>query len=320
MSTSDVVNELTLAEAAAWLSQLQEADRSAAIDAAFNEWLAARPAHAKAFTRVSDVWGLIPRAAKLAPAPVVVRDHRPRRHLGQWLAASTCAVLLIALASALWTQFPAKQVYQTAVGGRQVVVLNDNTHITLNTNTRLIVSYRRSERRVQLERGEALFDVIRNPARPFIVQAGNAETVDLGTRFDVRDGGGHVAVTLLEGKVRIIARPGNAGRPLPEAVLVPGERLTIYSDGAGVLDRPNLAQALAWRHGQVYFDDSTLADAVAELSRYGGTPIRIADPAIASLHVSGVFRTRDSAEFASAVANLHHLQATHDDGAIVLTR
>lgn len=88
-------------------------------------------------------------------------------------------------------------------------------------------------------------------------------------------------------------------------MLIPGERLTLRVDGTHVLDRPNLEQGTAWQHGQVYFDDATLADAVAELNRYGGPSIRIADPALGGLRVSGVFSVRDPAQFASAVAALH---------------
>ncbi|WP_414706922.1 FecR/PupR family sigma factor regulator, partial [Rudaea sp.] len=51
-NTSDVINELTLAEASAWLTRLQESERTPATEAAFKEWLGASPAHARAFTRV----------------------------------------------------------------------------------------------------------------------------------------------------------------------------------------------------------------------------------------------------------------------------
>ncbi|HEX7917627.1 FecR domain-containing protein, partial [Rudaea sp.] len=72
--------------------------------------------------------------------------------------------------------------------------------------------------------------------------------------------------------------------------------------------------------GQAYFDDTTLADAVAELNRYGNAGIRFADPSLATLRVSGVFSTRDPGQFAAAVASLHQLRAVHDGASIVLTR
>lgn len=319
--TSEVIDELTLAEASAWLTRLQDSGRTAAAEAAFKEWLAASPAHARAFTRANDVWELIPGAMATAayrPRTADRRHARPRRT--PWLVAAACAALLLVTAGVVRVLLPANQTYQTAAGAQKTVVLADHTRITLNTDTRLVVEYRKGERRVQLERGEALFHVTENPQRPFIVQTGDAQIVDLGTVFDVRHDSRRVAVTLLEGKVWVGARNAPPGQSAPSVVLTLGERLTIAANGTHTLDRPNLEEAVAWQHGQVYFDDTTLADAVAELDRYGGVRIRIADPALSNLRVSGVFSVRDPAQFASAVASLHDLHAARSGRVIVLKR
>lgn len=318
-NTSDMIDELTLAEASAWLTRLQETARTPAVEAAFKEWLAGSPAHARAFTRVNDVWELLPGAvAPVMHSPRMARVHRRRARTRRtpWLVASTCAaaVLVLVAVGVVRMLLPMEQTYQTAAGEQRTVVLADHTRVTLNTDTRIAVAYRQGERRVVLERGEALFHVVKNPQRPFIVQTGDAQVVDLGTVFDVRHYSPSVAVTLVEGSVWV------GTRTIPSTVLTPGERLTIQANGTRAFDRPNMQQALAWRQGQAYFDNTTLADAVAELNRYGDTPIRIGDPALAMLRVSGVFSVRDPAEFASAVASLHDIHVAHERGAIVLER
>jgi transmembrane sensor len=320
--TSEVIDELTLAEASAWLTRLQDSGRTPSAEAAFKEWLSASPAHARAFTRVNDVWELIPGAAAPMPVARAARHHRARVKHAPWLTAAACvAALLLVTAGVVRIFLPLEQqhVYQTAIGAQRTVVLDDNTRITLNTDTRMAVEYRQGERRVVLERGEALFHVTENPRRPFIVQTGDAQIVDLGTVFDVRHDSRRVAVTLLEGKVWVGTRAA-PGQSTPATVLVPGERLTIAADGARVLDRPNLQEATAWRYGQIYFNDTTLSEAVAEINRYGGGHVYIEDPALAKLRVSGVFSVRDPAQFASAVASLHDLHATRKNGVIVLDR
>jgi len=320
--TSEVINELTLAEASAWLTRLQDSARTPATEAAFKAWLAAKPAHARAFTRVNDVWELLPGAvAPVHHRPHAARHHRVRARRAPWLAVAACAALVLLVAAGFVRMLlPVDQTYQTAAGAQQTVVLADHTRITLNTDTRITVEYRKNERRVLLERGEALFHVTENPQRPFVVQTGDAQVVDLGTVFDVRHYSPTIAVTLLEGKVWVGARTAPPGQSTPSTVLVPGERLTIHADGQRVLDRPNLEEAMAWQRGQVYFDDTTLAEAVAELDRYGGVRIRIADPTLATLRVSGVFSVHDPAQFASAVAALHDLHVARKGKAIVLKR
>ncbi|MFT3792676.1 MAG: FecR domain-containing protein [Rudaea sp.] len=322
-TSTEVINELTLAEASAWLTRLQEFERTAATEAAFKEWLGTSPAHARAFTRVNDVWELIAgAAAEPAHRPHSVhRDRRGTRRRKAWIAASACAALLLAAVGiGIVCLLPEDRAYQTVVGAQQTVVLDDTTRVTLNTDTRLVVAYRKNERRILLERGEALFEVAKNPQRPFVVQTGGEQVVALGTTFDVRRDPTLLAVTLFEGKVQVAAQTASSDHLEPLAVLAPGERLTIRPDGAHALDRPKIEAALAWQRGQAYFDDATLADAVAELNRYGGTRIRFADSSLATLRVSGVFSTRDPGQFASAVASLHQLRAVRDGASIVLTR
>ncbi len=50
---------------------------------------------------------------------------------------------------------------------------------------------------------------------------------------------------------------------------------------------------LSWRTGFLVFRDTTLGEAVAEFNRYNTTKIAIDDPAVASIHVGGSFRSNN---------------------------
>jgi transmembrane sensor len=256
--------------------------------------------------------------------PQISRAQRARARLAPWGFATAIAALLLVVVGIVRTQLPAghayQTAYQTAIGEQRTVVLADDTRVTLNTATRIVVEYRESERHVLLERGEALFHVAHNSKRPFIVRTGDEQIVDLGTVFDVRHSSQPIVVTLLEGMVWVGNQAASPGQPAPTTVLVPGQRLTIYGDGARLLDRPDTQEAVAWQHGQVSFNDTSLAEAVAELNRYSDVHIRIDDPMLAALRVSGVFAVRNPAQFASAVASLHNLRVMHEGSAIVLKR
>ncbi len=305
------IPEVVSAEAAAWVVRLQGEGRTAATEAAFKVW-AQTPAHAAAFSRATEIWELVPGAAGRTPQ----RAREPRTVARLAALAAVVAVLLAGGRLALgW-----RPTYATTIGEQRVVVLSDGSRVALNTDSRLIVDYSGPVRRVRLERGEALFDVAKNARRPFIVQAGDEAVRAIGTSFSVRRQGDRVSVTLVRGRVEVSQKAEAQARPVPVAVLEPGQRLTVTRKDGIQLDRPRIETAIAWRQGKIIFEDTALADAVAEVNRYGAAQVIVGDPALAGLRVSGVFQTQQPAEFAEAIAALHHLRIERTDDALVLKR
>jgi transmembrane sensor len=309
----DVSDEMLIADAAAWIARLQRGDRTRATEAAFHEWLS-DPAHAQAFARVADVWEIIPGAAQSLEGRTHSGGVRPVR-----IALAAAAVLAVIALGAMY--LTRTQGYHTAIGQQQVLTLADETRVALNTNSRLTVDYSSKERRITLDRGEALFEVAQNADRAFIVQAGDTEVRALGTKFDVRRSDGRVIVVLLEGKVEVTNKPPVLAKPVRVATLSPGQRLTLGTDdGVTAVDRPNVEAATAWRRGEVMFEDATLSEAVAEMNRYARVHVTLADPELESLRVSGVFGSQGAEEFAASMAALHHLQIERQGNALILTK
>lgn len=316
----DIVGDITVAEAAAWLARLQGPMRSPTVEDAFKAWLAESDANARAYARVADTWEIIPAAARsnAACSNSPVSSRHPRRYV-LTAAAASIAIMLV-LAGVVWFQLR-NPVYQTSIGEIKSVTLSDGTRVTLNADTRLRVLYRQHERRVRLERGEAVFDDIENLQRPFVVQSAGYQVRALGTIFDVYRAPKRLDVTLIKGRVDISRNAPAAGKTafIPR-VLSPGERLVIRADGHTTLDHPSLEVIGAWQRGQAVFNDVPLVDAVAQINRYGGTPIRIADPALGQVRVSGVFPIRDPEEFARAISSLRHLRTVRSPKSIVIMR
>lgn len=301
------------AEAAAWLARLQGDARTPAREAAFQDWLRADPAHQSAFERATDIWADLPGAALLldeppvrAPKPTPLPVAGPRRRLPlHQLALAASLLIAIGIGSFLWLSRPSA--YSTAIGEQKVATLEDGSRIALNTDSSVEVRYDPAQRLVELEHGEAMFEVAHNTARPFIVRAGDKQVRAVGTSFVVRREGKEVTVTLLQGKVVVTdIRP--AVRRIAPTYLNPGERLRAQPEGAVRVDAQPAEIATAWRRGQAMFSDTPLADAVTELNRYGGPRLVVDDPRLAALRVSGVFATNDTGEFARAVAALHGLR------------
>lgn len=311
-------------EAAAWIARLGQADRTPAVDAALNEWLAQHPEHRKNFETGSEIWeqaSRIPltRLANLGP-PREVR--RPR--LVFRLALAGCLLAGVLAIFALVYQRSNK--IATGIGQQLATVLEDGTRVTLNTNSRLTVQFDERTRRVILESGEALFEVAQNKARPFVVRAGGREVIALGTQFVVRHDAGqaYTAVTLVEGKVSIV--PVDAASlpleidPSLATILEPGERITFDQGRKAEVDRPPLEKVISWKRGQIAFERTPLAQAIAEVNRYSTRRIELADRGLSDLPVSGLFRTGDQENFVLALTSMYPIRAEERGDAIVISR
>jgi transmembrane sensor len=302
------------AEASAWLARLQGPNRSESSEAAFRTWLKSDPAHEEAFERANDIWEMLPGLALQSDhAASTVRGSR--RGV---LAMAASAATLLALGGGSYALLIRPPVHETRVGEQQVVMLDDGTRVSLNTDSKLVILYSKDERRVRLDRGEAMFEVAKNRARPFIVDTDREHVRAIGTTFIVRRDAGRTAVTLLEGKVQVTGPAAVKGASI--ATLSPGDRVMVTPSAGAALDRPSVEAISAWRRGEVVFEDSSLLQVAEELNRYSDNHLVVADPSLASLRISGVFSTKDLAEVARAIAELHGLHIDRDGRDLRFTR
>ncbi|MDY6949117.1 MAG: FecR family protein [Pseudomonadota bacterium] len=303
------------AEAAVWATRLHGSGRTRALEAGLRKWLAADPAHARAFELATEAWemgGGLP--ARTDPRSAGDSLERPSRRWGaarSWaLAASAC---LAVVAVVFYVKNPPAIV--TSVGEQRMLTLADGTRIFVNSDSRLVVRVDARQRHVRLESGEAMFDVAKDPKRPFSVVSAGQEVVALGTSFMVRRDVHRLSVTLMEGAVTVA--PVDTFSP-ERTVLTPGQRLTVEGSSPPMLDTPPLDQVMAWRRGEVVLDNAKLQDAIDEMNRYSTVKLRIADPEVADIRISGVFRSGDSVPFARGVSATYGLAVTYSPDEILI--
>ncbi len=313
------------AEAAVWVARLHGPGRSSRVERECVAWQGRSAAHRLAFERCTDTWQdvalvtLRTFAAASAAAPGVAAK-RPA-----WLSQRmrwASAVTGFALTGAVLVLQPWLDVerFSTGVGEQRVVMLSDGSRMSLNTGTRVHVEFSSAQRTVGVDGGEVLFEVANDAHRPFVVRAGDAEVLALGTIFAVRlsgrtaDAGDSLALTLVEGSVSVRATAGTSHglASSPPVLLTPGDRVmltrTARAELVPVSDRPRIDQVLAWKREEAVFDDIPLVDAVAEMNRYSRRPVVLAEPVGSrGLRLSGLFNTGNSVGFARAVAALHGL-------------
>jgi transmembrane sensor len=330
------------AEAAVWVARLHGPGRSKQMERECLAWQARSAAHREAFERCTETWQDVPRVtlasayetASGQAASGSARNPWRNGSLG-WAFAFTVMAVVGVVALQQWRE---AGTYGTGVGEQQLVVLDDGSRVSLNTDTRVRVALGPDRRTVSVLTGEALFEVAKDARRPFVVRVGGSEVEALGTVFAVRfsaDGSSNdeaLAVTLIEGSVSVgPASTWSTAGPAParRIVMLPGERLRLAKAAAGTsteasprVDRPNVQQAVAWKRNEVVFDDVSVEEAVAEMNRYSRTPVvLLLHPAgLTNLRVSGLFRTGDNAGFARAVAALHGLKVRERAGRLELAK
>jgi transmembrane sensor len=236
----------------------------------------------------------------------------PRVRAWQALAAGVVAALLLFV---LWQiNGPRGELYETGVGDRRVLTLADGSIVNLDARSRLRVSLQKDVRSIDLEAGQASFEVTKDPTRPFRVRAGEHTVIALGTEFNVEIVRTTLRVTLLEGRVAVVEDSGAGdseahGERPPDIELTPGQQL--IADGQHkpqVRSDVDLGQATAWQNGKLFFNDEPLADAAERMNRYAPVQIDV-DPAIDRIGISGVFKAGDTDSFMDAVTTYFPVQA-----------
>jgi transmembrane sensor len=313
-----VPSEEVRAEAAAWVAQLHDEQRSPHLEARVHAWLGESEDHRRAFNRMTHVWersGLIQMRAQ-GDVSTTRTEPRPRVTTR---AVTLAATLVVAGIVAVY--FWRDNAVVTGVGQQQVRLLQDGTRVVLNTDTRIEVNYDERARRVRFIRGEAWFDVSKRPTWPFIVSVNGQEIRALGTSFIVRhDDAQGLSVTLVEGRISVAPTARNdEASPQAQQILAPGQRLVISRNHAPTVDRPELTRITAWERGRVEFEEAPLGDAAKEMNRYSKTHVAIADAEVAQLRIGGVFRAGDSDEFVRIVTAAFGLRAERSGDTIVLS-
>lgn len=305
MMSSDRIDEA----AAAWFARLLAPDCAESEREAFEQWCASNPSHADAFAAVAEVHAtaaLLRDDERMLTAARGARHTRHAHGRRRWaarfagLAAAAVLALAVVAGGALWIRHGGSETslrYVTAVGELREVRLADGTRLQLDTATEIAVHYGDAARELTLMQGRLRIDVAED-ARPFSLRSGRGIVRDIGTRFQVARYGGDVAVTLFSGAVSVAL----AGTESETRTLAPGEELRFGEHGSlGQPARVDLDAASGWTQGTLAFRDRSLGDLLDEMNRYSDTKIRIADPALSSLRVSGVFRAGDQTSLLQAL-------------------
>lgn len=326
-TTGDPNEQHAVQGAAHWLATLSDESCTDAERQQFSEWLRGSTRNVEEFLRLStlarslgkrELWPeqTIEQLVEEVRANSNVTTLEPRgatvtegdqRRLRPWLMAAAVACLLVGGAIVLRTApltGVASQEYQTALGEQRPITLEDGSVVELNTRSRLRTQFSRSLRALDLVEGEAIFRVVKDANRPFVVRTGETDIVAVGTAFNVNASEARTIVTVLEGRVRVNNRAGAAGAASsaagkPEQIeLAVGEQLIVAPAQPTVrVAVRDTEKITSWTERRLIFENTPIEAAAAEFARYSARRIRIEDAEIGAREINAVFDATDPGSF-----------------------
>lgn len=360
-------------QAAEWWARLHDESVTPGDQREFGEWVARSPERIAAYLQTARLmralrsgqaeWPRTPtdeliREAKAAPLDPMtlpaarsetasrhsppkgdtsLRIERPPARLSRRLQVAwyaSAAVVLMVLAMAVWLGLQRPQEYATGFGEQRSILLADGSRVTLNTASRMEVSFHQNRRTVSLLAGEALFQVAHDPARPFDVVVRDSVVRAIGTEFNVELRPRDATVTVVEGRVAVMqkaavvvptpqphgatASPSGLSRsttgkpvirPFPappgSLILAAAERVVITASGVGAPEHiTDLTAATSWVERRLVFEHEPLSEVAARFNRYNREQIVIEGSDLGRKEVTGVFRSDDPRSFLSFLSGL----------------
>ncbi|MBT4522395.1 MAG: FecR family protein [Halieaceae bacterium] len=276
-------------EALGWIARLRAGSASDLDRQGFALWLAEDASHKQAMDAMLEMWDDL---ASVRYLPVTAIHSRPAANRDKWLAGALATAACLVVALLLWPQGFSENKqwnYQTNLGEQRSFELADSSRLSLNTASRVQVTYNDERRYVELIQGEAYFEVAKDSSRPFEVELGSARVTAIGTAFNIYRDDMASAITVTEGVVRVTELGDTGGRAPMVEVLHANQQLTANTMGLQASSKVDVAELIAWRRGELIANEMPLPELVAQIERYNGTHILITDSNVAALTVSGVF-------------------------------
>lgn len=339
MTTSDPIPQAMSDAAADWFAR-RSAGLSPASEREFQVWLASDPQHRVIYAELEAAVQAVgfPGEPHLASATSSQLDIRAQRRQQRRRTLVLAGIGLAAAAAIVFTFLPAR----VPPAGLPVATfalrpdrqtLPDGSVVELNAGAEIAVNYTPERRSIELKRGEALFQVAKNPARPFVVTANHLSVTAVGTAFAVKNAPASVGVVVTEGRVAVTRVNDSQVSGLrfqvspdhPPLYLDAGSQVEVpvTLDAAvqpvgGRISAEQLAQTLAWRGKRIEFTRTPLSEAAKLFNRENTVQLAISDAAAGDLRVSGIFWIDDPEGFVRLLESGFDLQTESSGNSIAI--
>ena len=260
-------------QAAQWFARMLESDLADHEYSEFRAWLQSDEKHAAAYAKLEKLW------QTAGSEPLQTGSSSSRRTV---LKATGSLIALGAIAGGLGLHQIRKADFETGIGQRQLVTLDDGSEIELSAATSVSLAFSQKERRILLHSGEVYCRVATAPARPFVVQTDSLTATALGTAYSVRSYDGHGAsVTVTEHDV-LVETSGSS------KMISAGEAVDTFNGRISPVLHGENENRLAWTRGSLVFLSTPLGDVITSLNRWRNGRLVVLDDELATRPVTAI--------------------------------
>lgn len=312
-----MLKPMTVSEVAArWYLRMREHSQGTKERDDFEQWLADDPHHASEYESIKRAMQRMSSAESLSTLADEAEQHaflaqeskrkNKQRRVGQlFLVSLLCIMSYVFHQQYLdWQATPVMQLAaQNPVGQIAHKTLDDGTRVTLSAKSDMEVTYYRHERHVLLREGEAIFEVTKDPDRPFIVETDTARVTVLGTRFAVNRLDQLVRVSVDHGTVKVEPKVEEGEQEATESrVITNGQVVEVYPNRATVLVNRPASDAFAFLDGRLVFDRADIDEIATTVTRYRQKPVRAMGKDIRN--ISADINIKDIEQFLRGLPNI----------------
>ncbi len=245
-----------------------------------------------------------PRHSGMIERLLPVIESRVRRRRQRRIGAVAAGLALLLIAAFVWPGRPVPLANQPAMASAGPLVLpltqvlSDGSVVQLREGAEIAVAFEDGYRRVILKRGDAHFQVTKNPRRPFIVVAAGLEVRAVGTAFGVQLGQQAVEVLVTEGRVAVEQGAATASEAAELLVVLDAGTHVMIGTTPDPENKPavtaltseQIDERMAWRVPRLDLSGTPLDVVIALFNQYGHANFVLVDPALGRLRLSGVMR------------------------------
>jgi len=300
-----IITDQMINESEDWFDQLSAMSVNDRVLEEFKLWLEQNPAHQQAYAQVfmcqdeNITFPILSGKSGTNDSVAVPNNRRnsgERRNTIMRWGAVAALILITVLGYYTFLASPDIKEYSTQIAEIRKILLEDGSVITLGASSQIsVVKFTDTERRISLEKGEALFDIAHDSNKPFIVESGKTEVRVLGTIFNLNRTIDYLAVSLIEGKIEVHQKIAIGALPFFEeektVTLHPAQMVRVKENILNYPEQKKIKQMASWVDGRLSYFNVPLSIVISDINRYSRVPLKVEDKSLGDLPVTAVFGT-----------------------------
>ena len=231
----------------------------------------------------------------------------------------------------------------TKNGSKSTILLPDGSQVRLNAGSKLTYDkqYGNGIREVTLI-GEAYFDVVRNPEKPFVIHTSKIDIKVIGTEFNVKSypGDKTTEASLIRGSIEVMIR----NRPSEKIILKPNEKIVVLNDADSLkknvsaknenvkknsrvqvtdityVPKYDAVLETSWIENKLIFRDESFKELAIRMERWYGVKISFRDKSVEELRFTGIFEKESVQTALKALKISEHFNYNIQDDAIIISK